>query len=661
MDNNCKWTFAELSASHFHNGPQDAMIEAFKGSPYAALIREACQNSCDALAEGQLRVKLSLSFGTLNRSDYPELFNLRSHIQGCLTLYPDDQNTTKVFRPMLYILNKTSIPYLRVSDYNTTGMTFYKDLDGKPRGSFYAFVRSGGHSEKSSTTAGGSFGFGKAAYFQMSGLRSIIVSTQNTEGKNFFEGISSFCTHQIGSSYYDGHGFYDSTGGIEPNCSAENIPSVFRRNEPGTDFFILGAEQSSYQAKEDMVKAALRYFWAAIIDGTLEIEIDNILISKETFADVLNRFFPEQGDDAIRNHFYKLNPRPYADVYRLAGTAEKFQLIEKDLPLLGKVKLYVNIDPECNRDKIIYMRKNKMVIQTEMLRNHYGAYCVFVCESNRGNELLRKLENASHDKWDKSNYTVNNVPCDDGKEALKEIDKFVQESLRSIFDRETNGTLEVEGLSEYLASSESLLDEIDTLAKKSSDELFGIPTDYPGSKETGSTTTNTSGPTENKQPRQSSILVTTEDGSGSNIADSVQLGLQPPVSIKPKNTIKEPKPKKPKNRKSSSLSDSTGNIMPLTLQSRMIAQFSDGAWWHHLMLYANRDAAKARLNLKASGEDVASSISIAEAISSSGESLRTAGDMIAGIDLVKGKNVIRIRMEDNMKYTLIFDGYEAER
>lgn len=659
MDANCKWTFAELSASHFHNGPQDAMIEAFKGSPYAALIREACQNSCDALAEGHNRVKLSLTFGTLNQRDYPELFNLRSHIQGCLTLYPDDQNTTKVFRPMLRILNSPSIPYLRVSDYNTTGMSFYRDLHGKPRGSFYAFVRSGGHSEKTSNTAGGSFGFGKAAYFQISGLRTIIVSTQTTNEKNFFEGISSFCTHQIDGSYFDGHGFYDSNNGIEPNSSLDNIPLVFRRNEPGTDFFILGTDQYTYQAKEDMAKAALRYFWAAIIDGSLEIQIENILISKETFNEVLNKFFPEHGDDAIRNHFYKLNPRPYADAYRLASTAENFQIIEKDLPILGQVKLYVNIDPDCNRDKIIYMRKNKMVIQTEMLRNHYGAYCVFVCESERGNELLRKLENASHDKWDKSNYTVNNVPCEDGKEALKEIDNFVQESLRSIFDRETNGTIEVEGLSEYLASSESLLDEIDSLSGKSSDELFGLPSETPSNKETGSSTTTTSGASENKQPRQPSILVTTEDESGAAINSSGSSDTLPPVTIIPHNVIKEPKPKKPRNKKKSSLSDITGNMEALTLQTRMIAQYSDGAWWHHLMLYSNRDASKVRLNLKASGEDAASVISIAEAISQDGELLKTAGDMIAGIDLVKGKNVIRIRMEDNMKYTLIFDGYEA--
>lgn len=549
MDTNCKWTFAELSASHFHNGPQDAMIEAFKGSPYAALIREACQNSCDALAEGQKRVRLSLTFGSLNKCDYPNLFDLRSHIQGCLTLYPDDQNTTKVFRPMLYILNKSQIPYLRVSDYNTTGMSFYKDLSGKPRGSFYAFVRSGGHSEKTSSTAGGSFGFGKAAYFQISGLRSIIVSTQNTEGKNFFEGISSFCTHQIGSEYFDGHGFYDSTDGIEPNTSLENIPMAFRRSEPGTDFFILGTDQYTYQAKEDMAKAALRYFWAAIIDGSLEIEIDNILISKETFNDVLNRFFPESGDDAIRNHFYKLNPRPYAEVYRLAGTAENFQLIEKDLPLLGHVKLYVNIDPDCNRDKIIYMRKNKMVIQTEMLRNHYGAYCVFVCESERGNELLRKLENASHDKWDKSNYTVNNVPNEDGKEALKEIDNFVQESLRSIFDRETNGTIEVEGLSEYLASSESLLDEMDSLVGRNSDELFGLPTDYPSPKETGSPITTNSKPNEDNPPREPPILITTDGTIGADVTDGRISEIGPKVTIKPNNTPKQPKAKSPKNKK----------------------------------------------------------------------------------------------------------------
>lgn len=660
MDSNCKWTFAELSASHFHNGPQDAMIEAFKGSPYAALIREACQNSCDAHAKDKTRVKLSLSFGTLNKDEYSTLFDLHAHIQGCLTLYPDDQNTAKVFRPMLGILNKPNIHYLRVSDYNTTGMSFYKDLEGKPRGSFYAFVRSGGHSEKTSNTAGGSFGFGKAAYFQISGLRSIVVSTQNEEGRNFFEGISSFCTHQIGSTYFDGHGFYDSNYGVEPNSSIENIPPIFRRTEPGTDFFILGTDNYTFEAKEEMVKAALRYFWAAILDGALEIEVDNILISKETFDSVLNRFFPETSDDTIRNHFYKFNPRPYAEVYRLAGSAENFRVIEKDMPILGHVKLFVNIDPTCNRDKIIYMRKNKMVIQTEMLRNHYGTYCIFVCESNRGNELLRKLENASHDKWDKANYTINNVPHEDGKEALREIDNFVQESLRSIFDRETNGTIEVEGLSEYLSSSETLLDEIDALSPSTPNDLYGIPTEQSTTQETGSTTTNTKGVEKNKQLQTPTILISTEDTSGLNITDTNKPGYPPPVTIKPIIKIREPKLQKPKNKRNSNLSNMPGNVEPITLKSRMIAQHTEGVWWHILMLYSNREAAKIRLFLKASGEDASTSISIAEAFSQDGSSLRTAGDMISDIHLEKGKNIIRIRMEDNMKYTLIFDGYEAE-
>ena len=63
--------------------------------------------------------------------------------------------------------------------------------------------------------------------------------------------------------------------------------------------------------------------------------------------------------------------------------------------------------------------------------------------------------------------------------------------------------------------------------------------------------------------------------------------------------------------------------------------------------------------LKASCEDTATSISIAEAISQNGTVLKTAGDIISDIELNKGKNIIRIRMEDNMKYTLIFEGYEA--
>ena len=92
----------------------------------------------------------------------------------------------------------------------------------------------------------------------------------------------------------------------------------------------------------------------------------------------------------------------------------------------------------------------------------------------------------------------------------------------------------------------------------------------------------------------------------------------------------------------------------------MIAQYSKGIWWHHLMLYSNQSASKIRLYLKASGEEAATSICIAEAIHIDGKHLKTAGDVISDIQLEKGKNVIKIRMEDNMKYALIFDGYETE-
>lgn len=659
MNSKCRWTFAELSASHFHTGPQDAMIEAFKGSPFAALIREACQNSCDARANGKKRVKLSLSFGSLNVREYNELFDLRSHIEGCLSLYPDDQNTRKVFKPMLTMLNRTRVYYLKVSDYNTTGMSFYKDSTGRPRGSFYAFVRSGGHSEKSSATAGGSFGFGKAAYFQISGLRSILVSSLNTDNKSFFEGCASFCTHKIGNTYYDGHGFFDSNDGIEPNTKMEEIPIAFRRKESGTDFYILGIDNAAFKAKDDMIKAALRYFWAAIIDGILEIEIENIIISKESFNEVLKEYFPEQSDDATRRHFYYFNPSPYAEVYRHAGSSEKFKLIEQELPVLGHVKLYVNIDPECKKDKIIYMRKNKMVIQTETLKNHYGAYCVFVCESEKGNELLRRLENASHDKWDKSNYTINNRPCEDGKSALKEINNFVQESLRSIFDRESNGYIEVEGLDEFLSSTESLLDEMDSFSGKSSDSLFGVQTEIPTSRETGSMTSSANEPFQTKPSPKHSFLISAENTTGYNTVTTNSNGTLAPITIKSGNTEKEIKPKRPKNRKKASLSNENGNVESLRLHSRMIAQYTDNAWWHHLMIYSTRDASDIRLNLKVAGEDGASDIFIAEAISQDGIRLKTSGDVINGLNLTEGKNIIKVRMEDNLKYSLIFDGYEA--
>ena len=70
--------------------------------------------------------------------------------------------------------------YIKVSDFNTTGIGY--DTDYREP-AFYGFVRAAGVSNKPSANAGGSFGFGKAAYFYISPIRTIPVSTLTEKGE----------------------------------------------------------------------------------------------------------------------------------------------------------------------------------------------------------------------------------------------------------------------------------------------------------------------------------------------------------------------------------------------------------------------------------------------------------------------------------------------
>jgi hypothetical protein len=79
-----------------------------------------------------------------------------------------------------------------ISDSNTKGMNFYDGTDSP----FYAFLRATGVSAKRLTGSGGSFGFGKGAYFALSPIKTVVVSSKDTNNNVFFEGATRLTTHK---------------------------------------------------------------------------------------------------------------------------------------------------------------------------------------------------------------------------------------------------------------------------------------------------------------------------------------------------------------------------------------------------------------------------------------------------------------------------------
>ena len=77
---------------------------------------------------------------------------------------------------------------------------------------FDSFAHSRNVSTKSSETSAGSKGMGKAAYFALSYLRTLLVSSVYYENSEIlFQGISRISTHPFNDETYNYKGYYSTS------------------------------------------------------------------------------------------------------------------------------------------------------------------------------------------------------------------------------------------------------------------------------------------------------------------------------------------------------------------------------------------------------------------------------------------------------------------
>lgn len=480
IENNCVWHFGVESGRS--EGPFDATGQNFKQRPYASLLREAVQNSMDAHIkvaneDGTISVptvEVTFSFGSLKAADYPGFYELRDHIKSCYDSYPLNEDYRLFYKGMLSNFDDSyseEIPYLKISDRMTTGMGYVRnDLSN----SFQAFVRSSQISVKGDTSgAAGSHGYGKAAYYLLSPARTLLVSTMTEDGMCFFEGASIVGSHIKDDNLLCAAGYYDNNGGqpIQYNSKLDDIsncaiPEVFRRSEPGTDFYIMGfLPENINEMCEEMIREALRSYWLAIHKGKISINIKpqpsiDVTINQTRLSDLMDTYYPESKDES--KQLRSMNPRPYYEAYIKRESGEKsYTHFTSTFPTIGEVTLYVK---KCKTkfDKIIFMRKPLMLVYGLPKDDDNGFYGLFLCENEKGDKLLKRLENSSHTEWKASNFRdAKNKTYPEGEAALKEIDRFIEDCVKQMFGNKDGKTIEIAGLSDYLYVPDSLIDDED--------------------------------------------------------------------------------------------------------------------------------------------------------------------------------------------------------
>ena len=421
------------------NGISNSGVETFQGTPLKSLAREICQNSLDAALDENTVTVDFISF-ELSKEEIPGAEDLCDAFNRSLEFW-EPKKAQDFFKAALEVMNAEKIPFLRISDYNTTGLC---GSDGEYNTPWCNLTKSSGASDKAGTS-GGSFGIGKYAPFACSSFRTVIYSTLDKDGKSAYQGISRITSFRSDNN--------EITSGVG-YCGGDNNSPVFNQQlvldpaysrpegKTGTDVYIAGFRKSA-DWKNDIVASILDGFLYAIYTGKLVVHVDDITISKEHLTDLCDDYKEYLTENA--NNYYEI----------LTTT----QSVDVDFKNMGLVRLWIAIRPDRPdmHRKVAMIRKTGMKIMDKGgISGNIPFAGVMLIEGEKINDFLRSLENPQHTKWEpdrcaKGRQYAQNIIRDlisvikDELEKLKpeddgdEVDPSVGEYLPDESDVEENG------------------------------------------------------------------------------------------------------------------------------------------------------------------------------------------------------------------------------
>lgn len=404
-----RWSFPSNNNGDV-NGISNSGIETFQGTPLKSLAREICQNSLDAsLDESPVTVDF-ISF-ELSKEEIPGAEDLCDAFNRSLAFW-ESKKAQDFFNTALEVMNAEKIPFLRISDFNTTGLC---GSDGEYNTPWCNLTKSSGASDKA-VTSGGSFGIGKYAPFACSSFRTVFYSTLDKDGKSAYQGISRITSFRNDNNEItSGVGYW----GGENNAPVFNRqlaldPAYSRpKGKTGTDVYIAGFRKS-VDWKSDIVASILDGFLYAIYTGKLVVHVDDITIDNEHLTDLCDDYKEYLTENA--NNYYEI----------LTTT----QSVDIDFKNMGLIRLWIAIRPDRPdmHRKVAMIRKTGMKIMDKGgISGNIPFAGVMLIEGEKINDFLRSLENPQHTKWEPDR-------CTRGRQYAQNI---IANFIISIFDEKS--------------------------------------------------------------------------------------------------------------------------------------------------------------------------------------------------------------------------------
>lgn len=409
-------------------GAGSGEIDTFKGAPIRSLAREICQNSLDALvpeekakrARGEDALTVMVSFQAFS-GIVPEKQALLNYVARMRSYWTNrqknDLTVVHFLDGVIESLECESVPFLRISDFNTSGLCRI----GQTGSPWDNLVMSIGVSDKNPTD-GGSKGVGHAAPFACSGLQTVFYFTKNIEHQQAFEGVARLVGWEEGSLGFEEIGYFgNGPVGKSPLQDRIELGDGYVRTEPGTDVYIGGFNQNNWV--DGVIQSAIDSFLLAIFRHKLEIRVENETISSQNLATIIE-------DRQSRGCSFLNHADQYYKVLISSESKQfSYEVVQPDMR--GRFVLKLLIDPSLDVKRVALVRDTGMLIfEQGYISSNIKFAGVLEVVGDELNAFLRRLENGQHTEW--SAERAKQGEKRKAEDLLKSIRDFCRKSLHSM-------------------------------------------------------------------------------------------------------------------------------------------------------------------------------------------------------------------------------------
>lgn len=414
-----QWNFPSANGLGIQ-GISNSGVETFKGKIMESLTREICQNSLDA-TNGKKPVKLEFYKTSITKDSFPGYEKLKKYMYDAKKYWTERNNKKSMdfFDNACRILECNDIPVLRISDFNTTGLT---GSDDKVKNSaWFSMVYSDGVSNKSGSSSG-SYGIGKSSIYAASSLRTVFFNTYDISGKSAAEGVSKLATFITNGDEKFGTGFYGNVNydGNTYCCETiEELDNINYRTNYGTDIYIMGFNNYS-DWKDKIIISLLENFLLAIYDGELEVNVQNIVVDKNNVEQLLKKYKDGKDGCASAYNYYQVLTSD-ENVYE---NTNLFQNVS------GKVKLKVVIfkDSLANRSVLMSRSNGMKLFDKKQISKSIQFSAILTMEGDSLNQYFARMEDPTHTSWQPDRYEQE-YKIKDAEKNLKILNKWIKETI----------------------------------------------------------------------------------------------------------------------------------------------------------------------------------------------------------------------------------------